>query len=616
MAETITIGQFETPKPEDTFAGEGCDAPVIKTARNQIGRILYEKRGKGTDLGPVKRAHDDVTTLLMATFAGHFKLMKDAAGILGYLYIPKALATKGIKRVIRVDEHNHEYIEFMHKYFGIFAGNPVFKYATKQIGAHTVASDEAHKIHELCQYDPKTGTLWMCFGDFVLKITPDGRWTFQENGDDDRFFILHRDASKIDLEELRAAAEATKVTSGLSIEPSSLIDYLFKGVPFEEGTSLTPEMCERLILSGFLALPFNLGEKPIFYFLGDHDTGKTHLLRKMAYVTYGTKYDVTSVGDDEKDFSNTLLNNYFLLLDDTQDDSRNNAKNAKRLTQCATGGKMRMRTYYTNREEMDVPFISWVWLSGLVAFDKAGDFMSRVVPINFRGTLPGERQSKDDLKAYVEANRVKLLAEYLLRLTKVVEGRWLNRDKKYKCHHRMSDWERLAYRTAELEGAIPEWEETFKTLVGTSAVETTASDGLVTVISIWLSNKSNNGREVDKETFFRELKHIAKNREIYVLSLAEHADYNYFTTCLGKIRKTHLVPQFHYVDRDSESGGRRHKVVKMTLSEEQFQVNKERAYSYLGFGPDDVESKEAGDKVAARLRRGTSCDLDAMEVDV
>jgi hypothetical protein len=599
------------PGMEDGEERAGYDAELFQAIRAEIAELLFAPRPKGSPLPPKDQAKNVVTDLLWRTLDARFKLLEDGAGR-AYVAIPKEYGCKQIHRVVRIDKHNPQWIGFMDRYFGIHAGERVFDHATEQIGVRVLNEKATGRVHELCQYDEQTGTLYLCFGDEIVKIANTGKITFIENGDD-RFFILHKDAEPVDKDELHFALLALQKADDGAAIPGGALDigagyasanfpremrltnYLFDGVPFDEGAAITPRMAQRLILSGFVSLMFNPAEKPVFYFLGDSDTGKTHLLRKMAYIVYGPEYDVTSIGQEPRDFANTLINNYFLLLDDMQDEGGHAGVNSKKLVQCATGGKVRMRTFFTNREEMDVPFTAWVWISGLAVFDKAADLMTRVVPINFRGSLPKKRQGKDALKQFVAENRAALMAEYLIRVAMMVRAAWDNRDKDYPCEHRMSGWERLCKAAADDGGELPAFEEMFRTLAQESAAETTASGGLETVIRIWLSNAKNKCRRLDKEILFRELLGLADRYQVTVLGLRKFDDFNFFATQLGKIRKSVLVPQFNYAEIRAWPGGIQRKQVSMVLTDEAWEANKAWAYTYLGLGPGVARAKEAGE---------------------
>jgi len=465
----------------------------------------------------------------------------------------------------------------MDKYFGIQKETSLYERVTTQIYIRGRREKRSYPVHEQGMIDEATGTLYVCFSDDIIKIAPFSAMEIVPNGTDGLYFIPHQLSQDylLDVKKLIVAAKAPIPFDSLD---SELAKFLFDGVPFDPTRQLSPDQMKEIVIAGFLTTFFSnaVGEKPIFYFMGDHDTGKTHLLRKLIFLIFGVKYEVTSMGIDPKDFTNALVNNYFLALDDVQDaEHANSTQNAKKLTQCATGGYVKQRVFYTNAEEVNLPFTAWPWISGLQPFDKSPDFLSRVIPIHFRGEVQGNRMGRRELQKFVIKNRESLLIDVLRRLQDLVDGNWANREKEYRIPFRMTDWSKIVLRAAEARGRLGEWMATFETLKEVKIAES-EQETLISAIKLWIIEKQNNGRTLDKETWFREVEQIARREHLAIKCLnGPKASYNYFCNCVGKIAKSKLRPELGFEETSKD------RTVKLSLSRNQLETTHKWAVEYL-----------------------------------
>lgn len=570
--------------PESKSVALGHKHESLVALRTRIDELQYASRKDRDDLPPVKKAPDVITNLIWRCLNKNFKIFKSDTKAFIYLHIPEQFIHSKLPRVIPVDADDERWSYFMDKYFGIQKVASLYDRVTTQIYIRGRREKPSCPVHEQGMLDEKTGTLYVCFSDDIIKIAPFSPLEIVPNGTDGLYFIPHQLSQDYLLDPKTLINSHNDPLSFLQ-DPtpfdeleSELARFLFDGVPLDPTRQLSPEQMKKIIIAGFLTTFFSnaVGEKPIFYFMGDHDTGKTHLLRKLIYLIFGIKYEVTSMGIDPKDFTNALVNNYFLALDDVQDaEHANSTQNAKKLTQCATGGYVKQRVFYTNAQEVNLPFTAWPWISGLQPFDKSPDFLSRVIPIHFRGEVQGNRMGRRELQKYVLQNRESLLADVLRRLQDMVNGNWANREGEYRVPFRMTDWSKIVLRAAEAQDRLDEWMTIFDTLKDIKIAES-EQETLVSAIKLWVIEKQNNGRTLEKDIWFREVQKIAGRERIPIKCLTgSKASYNYFCNCVGKIAKSRLRPELGFEENSKD------RTVRLGVSLDQMNAIRRWAVEYL-----------------------------------
>jgi hypothetical protein len=441
----------------------------LKELRQNIETLLYASRKNNPALPPPAQAPSIITDIIWNDLNQRGKFFRDSNRDFAYLSLPEREPETDIPKVLEISD-NCWFEAMLDQYYGIQIAEPVARRITAQLENRTMtAKGQKHNVHELGQYDRAKNELFVCFGDEVLLIRADGMEVVQ-NGHDNRFFVASERYTAVDARAVMEAALKMKGwTAGLDItRETPLTEYLFKNVPFEKGGALTPEQARQVVFAGLLSLPFGdaIAEKPVFYSIGDEDSGKTHLNRKVGYLLYGTSWDVVSLGEEQRDFTTALVRNYLLCVDDIEEDSREAKANAKKLCRCATGGYVSFRVMRSDAQEKKLPFTAWVWISGLSLFNHAPDFLSRLITIGFRGELPKERQGRGELQQFVTENRVGLLAEFVNRLQVILQGIESYGGSGHGIRFRMADWVKIIAPAAKNEGLLEDFIELFDAVKG------------------------------------------------------------------------------------------------------------------------------------------------------
>jgi hypothetical protein len=559
-------GAREQPGPD----GKPQQRPLVEV-REEIEELLYAHRKNGSGLPPKDQAPSLVTDLIWHDLNTRGKFFRDSARDLAYLSLRNKEPGTDVPTVLEISD-NHWFAAMLDQFYGIQIADPVTRRVIAQLENRTVtAKGPKYQVHELGQYDRTKNELFVCLGDNVIVIHPDSIKVVP-NGHDDHFFVPNERYTPVDAQAVvEATAQLKKWTAGLDVDQQTpLTNYLFENVPFEKEGALTPQQAQQVIFAGFLTLPFGdaIGEKPIFYFIGDEDSGKTHLIRKMGYVLYGTGWDVVSMGEEQRDFQTSLVRNYLLGVDDVEEDTRDAKANAKKLCRCATGGYVSFRVMRSDAIEKKLPFTAWVWISGLSLFNHAPDFLSRLITISFRGELPAERQGRAELQQFVVKNRVMLLAEYVKRLQIVLLGIMKDGGSAHGIRFRMADWAKIVGPAARNEGLLLDFIDLFDAIKGERIMDA-ESDPLMKVIRGLFADKPQlNGQEMRIDVLEAELKAACERHafKVHCLTDPHTASTWALSRALTKLAKVLLRKKYGFKDRKYRPHGETHKVRHVTFN--------------------------------------------------
>ena len=546
----------------------------LKELRKKIEMLLYASRKNNSALPPIAQAPSIITDIIWNDLSLRGKFFRDSSRDFAYLSLPGKESETDIPKVLEISD-NCWFEAMLDQYYGIQIAEPVAHRITAQLENRTMtAKGQKHNVHELGQYDREKNELFVCFGDEVLLIRADGMEVVQ-NGHDNRFFVVSQRYTTVDARAvMEAALEMKGWTAGLDISHETpLTEYLFKNVPFEKGGALTPEQARQVVFAGLLSLPFGdaIAEKPVFYSIGDEDSGKTHLNRKVGYLLYGTSWDVVSLGEEQRDFTTALVRNYLLCVDDIEEDSREAKANAKKLCRCATGGYVSFRVMRSDAQEKKLPFTAWVWISGLSLFNHAPDFLSRLITIGFRGELPKERQGRGELQQFVTQNRVGLLAEFVNRLQLILQGIESYGGSGHGIRFRMADWVKII-APAKNEGLLEDFIELFDAVKGERMMDA-ENDPLMKPIRMMFAEKAGlNGTEMRLDVLESQLKAIAEEHgfKAHCLTDIHTASTWALSRNLTKLAKVLLRKKYGFKDKKARPHGETHKVryVTFNLSEQ------------------------------------------------
>jgi len=576
----------------------------LEEVRQDIETLLYAPRKGNPGLPAKEQAPALVTNLIWSDLNDRGEFFRDARRDIAYLSLPDSVPGTSVPKVLEVSD-NHWFAAMLDQFYHVQIADPLTRRIASQLENRTMTAAERkrYQVHELGQYDAERNELYLCVGDQIICIGPE-ELKVVPNGHDHRFFVPNATYTAVDAQAVVDAATSLRDWEhGLNVEQDTLlIDYLFRNVPFDEDGALSPKQARQIIFAGVLTLPFgdSIGEKPIFSFIGDEDSGKSSLQRKIGYLIYGTIWDTVSSGQEARDFDTALVRNYLLAVDDVGGDGREAKENAKKLGRCATGGYVTFRVMRSNAEERKLPFTAWIWTSGLSVMSHEPDYLSRLIPISFRGELPAVRHGRAEIQQFVEKNRVKLLGEYIKRLQMVVRGIQNQRLSANGIEFRMADWTKIIGAAAKDEGLLTEFIDLFRAIKGERLTDAENDPLMKPIRTLFASKPDLNGKEMRIDVLEGYLKEVACEYHFTVHCLTDlrTASTYAFSRALTKVGKVLLRRKYGFKEERRRPYGSTNKIryVTFNLSERVMAEVRQWAqeYSKAG-GPRIVDYAEALD---------------------
>ena len=225
--------------------------------------------------------------------------------------------------------------------YGINPADRLIRNVVASLRTETLTHGEDARVYRLAHYNMKNSVLYVYAGQGLVYKLNGRKILTQNNGNDGVFF---QDIEK----EACWKADFNN--------PRDPFETLIKGLSFAsgEGVVLAPRY-QRIVLWLWLRSLFFeeiQPTKPILVLTGDHGSGKTTALRRILYLLFGPRGEVSSV-KDEQAWTPAITSNYLVVLDNVD-------KRLKwlpdKLNLAATGQTISIRVLYeTNREYKVTP---------------------------------------------------------------------------------------------------------------------------------------------------------------------------------------------------------------------------------------------------------------------
>lgn len=326
--------------------------------------------------------------------------------------------------------------------YGINPADRLIRNVVGSLRTETFTYGEEVRVYRLAHYDMKSNILYVFAGQGLVYRLNSRKILMVNNGDDGIFF-----------EEIEREACWEADFSN----PKDPFEVLMEHLSFAsgEGVVLTP-VHQRIVLWLWLRSLFFeeiQPTKPILVLTGDHGSGKTTALRRILYLLFGPKGEVSSV-KDEQAWTPAITSNYLLVLDNVD-------KRLKwlpdKLNLAATGQNISIRVLYeTNREYKVTPRCFLALTTVKPPFGEA-PVVDRFILLKMK---PLDKYiSEKAIKRDVLSERNQLWAGLLGQLNSDVASLT---EESVEQDFRMADWAELCHKllSQEKNGV-----ETFKTII-------------------------------------------------------------------------------------------------------------------------------------------------------
>jgi hypothetical protein len=426
---------------------------------------------------------------------------------------------RGSKKLTRIGDRGEDFRHLINGY-GINPADDLFRWVHEGLAIEAKEHGTKTKIHQLAYYNPETFTIYRYnHSNQMYKITPEGDpFQLVDNGSDGVLFLTHRKADPF----------KAKPPSQPGLLDRAIIRYLH----LDEDESYELSIDDRVVIfeCWFYGLFFDsiMPTKVIMVFLGPAGAGKSSMLRMVAMLLMGPRYNVTPITKDSRDFDAKVTNSPIAFFDNV--DSRPYWL-LDRLAQVATGIDIEKRRLYTDNDTVSYPVNCFLGLTSRTPNFRRDDvadrlLLMRLAPIKDR--IP-EKQLLDELREMSG----EIHGEINLRLQEIVRHLKGEKDTKETVAFRMADFAAFALKLARLDGREEMVREIFEKMTSEQAEFSLEGEPIAEVLDMWLDE--NDGRAVETETLRQELQGIAEKHQI---KLGDHATTApAFRSYIGKLRK-------------------------------------------------------------------------------
>lgn len=482
---SILKGENPNISLSEIICDSDCIFPNLDIPIKDKVRYLQAKK----ELQPNIRK-DKIAELVIAELSRMGKFYK--AENQYYLFLNNA------KRLICISNESFE-IKTLFTKWGLNASEGLYKYVLNEVFVYCLEYAQNVEIYKYAYYDPKKFSLYIYNGEKeVLKITPNEIST-QENGDEGIMFVELKNYQPFKLVEFNKKINYVSkyLTSKLNVDTCSSL--------------LNANTQRKLAAIWFYSLFFEsiMKTKPIFTVIGEKGSGKTTFLRRVGQVLFGSKFDVTSVSGDCKDLDTIITNNYYVVIDNL-DNPTKNLNDA--LARIATGQTIKKRIYYTTNDEIEYEVKCFVALTSRTPQFTRDDVADRLVCIYL------ERynifQDESQLKKEAMDERNEIMSYVVNQLQKMISKLYKNKDACIVVAFRMADFAVFALKTAKDKNEIEELKKIFSTMIKIQNEFTLRDDVLYIILKEFVANVENRGKRFTSAQLYEEFIKIAVTKSL------------------------------------------------------------------------------------------------------
>jgi len=241
--------------------------------------------------------------------------------------------------------------------------------------------------------------------------------------------------------------------------------------------------------------------------LGEKGSGKTSTLRWIVKWLFGSKADVHSLAKEKEDAFITIVTSSYLAAFDNVD-ARIPWLN-DHLAALATGTSIALRKLYTTNQKVVYHPKVFLALTSRTPQFKRDDVVDRLLLFRV-GRIESFKSEKRLLEERLKA-RNELWTEMLNDLNQIVKA--LKEDKESLTgSYRLADWAELAWKIAKTQGVDRDFLNISKKLEAEKSAFLLEDDPLYLGLNLWLNEPANEGREMDVQDLFNELRQVCETQ--------------------------------------------------------------------------------------------------------
>lgn len=409
------------------------------------------------------------------------------------------------KRLIILDEACPDFIVLMGRY-GLNKSESTYRYVVAELVNEGLENGTETAVHRLAHYDPADHVLYVPDHNGGIYRITSKEIAYVSNGIDGILF-MHDPHS----EPYRYSPEL------LEDEEIPLLDQYVAEINFSDDDAYDlPLDDKRLLFTLWIqSLFFSsiMRTKAIMTFVGEKGSFKTSTLRKLLWLLFGPKKDVTAAPSEQKDMEAALTNNSVLILDNLD---HYQPWLEDLLAIAATMGNIPRRLLYTTNTLADYPVDCFVAITTRTPAFRRDDVADRLILMKVKRVE--EFRSEAAIAREFMEKRDLMMTELLQSLQRIVIALEDSEGDQDSCSFRMADFAIFCLRVARISG--PEMErkvrEIFDRLVEGQVAFSLEQQPLVDLMISWAEewdgNDKNSGRWISNADLCNELAAFAKDK--------------------------------------------------------------------------------------------------------
>lgn len=398
-----------------------------------------------------------------------------------------------LKRLFPID--SAYFLSLVEQWYGLNASEPEYRYLAEALRTEVELNGRQCEVYRFARYQEDIlfvsrfdGQVYRLDGDSI-ELVPNGK----DN------IIFYDDPEWQSYEYL--TGENPHHLYSLLIDP---INFTGKDV------GLAPEEQKVLWQLWLYCLFFEseLPTKPILLFLGEKGSGKTSTLRWVLKWLFGTRDDVHSLAKQKEDAFITVVTSSYLAAFDQVDGRIPWLQD--HLAALSTGTNIALRKLYTTNQKVLYHPRVFLALASRTPQFKRDDVVDRLLLFRverFRSFKSERRLLQERLEA-----RNELWTEVLNDLNQIVKALKENQES-LTGNYRLADWAELSWKIAKIQGIEQEFLDIASKLETEKSTWLLEDDPLYLGLELWLNDPANEGKEVDIQTLFTELKKACENHD-------------------------------------------------------------------------------------------------------
>lgn len=322
---------------------------------------------------------------------------------------PVFLPTSAVEP-ITLDKTN-PHLAILFSDYGLIPTEKVWKYSLEAIRIHCVKFGDYPQTASLAHFDEPTKTLRVnLFCGKYAKITSSS-FSIRNNASESIFFYFNKAWQPVDYTQLNLD----------SVENMGTMDALiFNRINFDPDDTLSINERKMLFKAWVLSMffPQLMYTKPLLTFIGQKGSGKSSAGRQLGKMLFGSKFEVTGLPEDSKDFEGSALTSPFIVIDNA--DSYRKWLNDS-LALLSTNGVFKRRILYTTSQYAEIPISTFAILTARTPKFTRDDVADRCIVLNLE-RLSGKFIPEAVLIHDIDSNRTSLWNDLLMHCKYILKA--------------------------------------------------------------------------------------------------------------------------------------------------------------------------------------------------